>query len=83
MKKSILLYGLFVLSFVLAVTWGGGAFSQTKNKMTSDYMTIDKAVAALRVIGAAAPLAINLGTSPALPAGLWPSLYFYSASQAF
>ena len=51
MKKSTL---IFVLGLVLAITWGGETFTQTKKEMTSDYMTIDEAVAALKVPGAAA-----------------------------
>ena len=69
MKKCLL---ILVLSLVLAITWGGEAFTQTKKEMTSDYMTIDEAVAALKVPGAAAQLATNLGTSPKLPAHSLP-----------
>jgi len=57
---------IFVLSFVLAVAWSGGAFSQTKKEMTSDYMTIEEAAVALKLPGAAAPLA-EFGPSPPLP----------------
>ena len=56
----------------MVITWGGEAFTQTKKQMTSDYMTIDEAVAALKVPGAAAQLATNLGTSPKLPAHARP-----------
>jgi glyoxylase-like metal-dependent hydrolase (beta-lactamase superfamily II) len=62
---------IFILSFVLAITWGGGAFSQTKKEMTSDYMTIEEAAAALKLPGAAAPLA-EYAPSPPLPARYAP-----------
>jgi len=62
---------IFILSFVVAITWGGGAFSQTKKEMTSDYMTIEEAAAALKLPGAAAPLA-EFGPSPPLPARFAP-----------
>jgi hypothetical protein len=65
MKKFIL---IFASILVLAIALGEEVFTQTKKEMTSDYMTIDEAVAALKVPGAAAPLATNLGTSPKLPA---------------
>ncbi len=62
--KSIL---ISILSLFLTITWGGEAFSQTKKEKISDYLTLDEATAGLRTHGAAAPLATNLGPSPALP----------------
>ena len=73
---------IFVLSFVLAVAWSGGAFSQTKKEMTSDYMTIEEAAVALKLPGAAAPLA-EFGPSPPLPERYAPPYTFNTTNQTF
>ena len=73
---------IFLLSFLLALTWEGGAFGQAKKEMTSDYMTIDEAAAALKLPGAAAPMA-EYRPSPPSAGALCASLYFDTASQTF
>jgi metallo-beta-lactamase class B len=45
-----------------------GCTNRKKISYSSDYMTIDEATATIKVPGAIAPLATNLGTSPELPA---------------
>jgi len=46
--------------------------SAISRKGTSDYLTVQEAIASLKVPGAAAPLAANPGVSPKLPASFSP-----------
>jgi metallo-beta-lactamase class B len=80
MKKSIL---ISILNLVLAITWGGYAFSQTKQDKISDYLTLDEAAAALKVPGAAAPLATDLGSSPPLHPYFAPPYTFIQPIKLF